>query len=114
MKITEKERNELIKELKEMIGKSDANTLYTVLRHVSSSGMSRAISVFFIDNEQTPRNIDWYVERILHYKRSKHEGLTVSGCGMDMGFHVVYSLCMALFKEEGLDKAGYTLHHRWL
>jgi hypothetical protein len=32
----------------------------------------------------------------------------VQGCGMDMGFHVVYSLSQTLFND------GYALKQRWL
>jgi hypothetical protein len=38
--------------------------------------------------------------------------IRVGGAGMDMGFHVVYSLSSVLFKD--LDRAGDVLSHRWL
>jgi hypothetical protein len=38
--------------------------------------------------------------------------IRVGGAGMDMGFHVVYSLSSVLFKDR--DDAGYVLSHRWI
>ena len=79
-------------------------TVYTVVRHVSSSGMTRHISCFVIvKNDYSglwqPRNIDWYVEKIADYRRAKHrDGLVVSGCGM-VGFSVVYNLSSCLFSK---------------
>jgi hypothetical protein len=40
--------------------------------------------------------------------------LRVGGCGMDMGFHTVYSLARSLFREDLNTKdAGYSLNHAW-
>lgn len=76
-------------------------TVYTVLRHVSSSGMSRRISLYvLIGNE--PRYLDYHVGKVLDYKRHpRHDGLTVGGCGMDMGYHLVHSLGYALWGQVG-------------
>lgn len=73
------------------------DTVYTILRSVSRSGMSREISVVIKSGEGV-QNIDWYVCRILgdHLGR---EGIKVTGCGMDMGFHLVYSLSSVLFRD---------------
>lgn len=38
----------------------------------------------------------------------EHNGIKVEGAGMDMGFHLVYSLSQRLFGD------GYKLSHRWL
>ena len=72
---------------------------YTLLRHVSASGMSRRISVFVIVDKQ-PVCIDWYIEQLGLYKRhNSKQGLKVSGCGMDMGFDVVYNLSSVLYQK---------------
>lgn len=96
-----------------------------VLRKVSASGMSRDIS-FFIVEKGAIRNIDGLISDACGYRISKHgAGLTVGGCGMDMGFSVVYSLGRALWpkgtrKPHGMrngvpDKdGGYALKHEWL
>jgi len=107
MKVSKSDRDESIKQLKEWIRRGD--TVYTVLRHVSQSGMMRHISVILITNHgKRLLYPDWHVSRILGYPLAKDQGIRVGGCGMDMGFHVVYSLSMALFKE------GYALDHRWI
>jgi hypothetical protein len=102
-------------------------TVYTMLNHVSGSGMTRHISLFVARNNRV-LNITWYVADVLGYKRSdKTGGLVVSGCGMDMGFHVVYSLGNALYPNgdsktvtgrNGDTKpetdGGYLLKHEWV
>lgn len=86
------------------------DTVYCVLRHVSSSGMQRRISLFVIvDNK--PCQIDGWVSDLLGYKHSDKGGIVVNGCGMDMGFHLVYSLASSLHTGE---RAGYSLKSEWL
>lgn len=73
------------------------DTLYTVLRHVSRSGMYRVIDVLCIEANQ-PRRISWAVANALGWRYDmRHEGIGVSGAGMDMGFHLIYSLSRVLF-----------------
>ena len=111
-KLTATERVELIDELRALcpIG----TTVYTVLRSVSSSGMSRKIDLYVIrDNE--PRRITWHACRLgvagMTYD-TKSDTARISGCGMDMGFHAVYSLSSVLHSPN--DRAGYALTHRWM
>lgn len=101
------------------------DTCNTILRHVSKSGVARAISVLTSDNT----DITYWVARLLDYRiDQKNGGLRVQGCGMDMGFHVVYSLARRLW-PTGFDTwpgywrnepmtfdadGGYALRHRWL
>lgn len=93
----EKEKNDAIKELKELF-KKGKYTVYTVLRHVSRSGMMRRISCFVMVNNQ-PINIDWYIEKLGTYQRHKNkEGLLISGCGMDMGFSLVYNTSAVVYR----------------
>jgi hypothetical protein len=92
-------------------------TVYTVLRHVSASGMMRGIDVYVIvDNE--PRWLSRPVSRVLGIPfDEKRECLRVGGCGMDMGFHVVYELSSHLYRapDGGYSHDGaYSLKHRWL
>ena len=100
------EMEEARKELCTILKPGD--TVYCVLRHVSRSGMQREISLFVngphVDKfpDQGIRCINWYAERVLQMRRGKRDGLVVGGCGMDMGFHLVYSLSRALFPD------GYT------
>ena len=125
-KPTEEERAEarefLLKHLK------PGDTVYTVLRHVSRSGMMRRISPVIIVNGE-PMDIDWQVAKLgIWSRRYPNDGLIVEGCGMDMGFHVIYELSRVLFpdgfKVEGYGRngntsgwdndGGYALRQKWL
>lgn len=103
---TETARTESIERLKEW-GIAPGDTIYTVLKSVSASGMSRKLSVFKIENNE-PVWLSYHVARILGGWDDKSESVRVTGTGMDMGFHVVYSLSLALFND------GYALNQRWL
>lgn len=73
--------------------------VYTNLRHRSSNGMTRHISVHIVRNGVI-LDITRDVSRVLGYKVSDRTGgLVVGGAGMDMGFHVVYSLSRALYPD---------------
>jgi hypothetical protein len=79
--------------------------IYTTLTHVSSSGMSRSIKVFIM-RDNKPENITNLVAKICDYRiDDKNGGLKVGGCGMDMGFAVVYDLSYQLF-PKGFDVVG--------
>jgi len=99
--ITETEVQGLKEELRELI--APTHRIYFTIDHVSRSGMMRHISFFIacIDDDGRPmiRNISWYIANILEYRRARGGGLVVSGCGMDMGFSVIYQLGSALFPQ---------------
>jgi hypothetical protein len=129
------EKAEAIKELRKMI--KPGTTVYTVLRHVSSSGMTRGIDLYIIRKGELVW-ITAYAGQAIGSPQSmkdwrENRGLRVGGCGMDMGFHLVYSLGYALFPKgfipakagrsmgrngtpaTELDKdGGYALNHKWL
>jgi hypothetical protein len=99
----------------------EGDTVYTVLRSVSSSGMSRTMSLK-VAREGKILDLTYYASVVLGYKLVEVNGsraLRVGGCGMDMGFHVVYSLSRVLFRDkyegqpEAVD-AGYSLSQAWL
>jgi hypothetical protein len=88
--------------------------VYTIMRHVSSSGMSRNISLVIANGDEI-MDITYYAAHALGDKliESKgHRAIRVNGCGMDMGFHLVYNLSSVLF--TGQDRAGYVLKQGWL
>jgi len=93
------EKARIVRELREILKPGD--TVFTKLNHVSRSGMTRSIEVMvFRDNE--PLNLTSWVAEILDYKiHNKHYGLNVGGCGMVMGFSVVYTLSSALYRGIG-------------
>jgi hypothetical protein len=93
---------EAFTELRKIVRPGD--TLYTVLRSVSRSGMSRSISVFKID-AKGPHRLDGLLAAALGYKFDcDNGGVKVGGAGMDMGFAVVYNLSAALY---GHGTRGY-------
>ena len=113
-----------ISELKILVKPSDI--VSTALKQVSRSGMKREISFYIVDpryNEIT--NIDYYVSIITDTKRAKNGALIVTGCGMDMGFSVVYNLGTIMW-PNGTDTphgtrngqpdnaGGYALKHKWI
>ncbi len=118
--------------------------VHTVLRHVSKSGMTRAISVVAVSGGES-YDLSYRVARVLGYKIDpRWGGLKVGGSGMDMGYHVAYSLSRALYSDgfpcTGEDHGpgrcpsndhfnerernytpgrvhsdpGYALNHRWI
>lgn len=122
MKTTE--QKECIKDLRKLI--KAGNTVYTILRHVSSSGMTRHIDLLVMKKNQ-PHRITWSAAKAMGY-RMKDGSIVTQGCGMDMGFDLVYNLSRTLFPKgfkvkgmgrngdtSGHDKdGGYALNHRWL
>jgi hypothetical protein len=122
------ERDEAIAHLRKIIQPGD--TVYTVLRHVSKSGMTRGIDLYVLSVENgkaSPMWITSYVGKAIDRVQSradweKSRGIRVTGCGMDMGFDLVYTLSRVLFQgmpdrngdpTENNDK-GYWLKHEWL
>lgn len=79
-----------------------------ILRHVSRSGMFRVIDLKVIENGEM-RGIGWSAARAMGYKYDKRDGIPVGGCGMDMGFHLVYNLGYALW-PDGFDCIGRDKH----
>lgn len=89
--------------------------VYTQVHRVSRSGMSRTISVHVIahnhDGETWIQNISAYVAKALGWAIDRKDlSIKVSGCGMDMGFHVVYCLGRTLF-ADGFQCAGASRVH---
>jgi hypothetical protein len=129
------EKAEAIERLRGMLKPGD--TVYTILRHVSRSGMSRSISVVVVQ-DGVPFDVSWAVAKagLGRFDRDR-DGVKVTGCGMDMGFHLVYNLAWTLYPDgfgcvgehcpsndhsngdrdrtpHKHSDGGYALVHRWL
>jgi len=115
-------REQAISELKKLIKPGD--TVHTILRHVSRSGMSRNIDlVISVDGDV--RCISGIAALAINHKRAKDGSIVAGGCGMDMGFSLVYNLGYALW-PHGTDEphgtrngeadysGGYALKQRWI
>lgn len=131
----DKDRAQAILNLREFINPGD--TVYTTLRHVSRSGMQRVIDLHVIQNNE-PRWIGYMAAKAMDDRYDdQQQGVVVGGCGMDMGFSLVYNLGRTLFADSfacvgekcpandhfNSDRnyephqhtdGGYALKHRWM
>ena len=99
----EREQEEYRAKLREIL--PPGTTVYTILRHVSRSGMMRHISAV-IKTDEGIQDISYWVARAIDEKHSdKNGGIKMGGCGMDMGFDLVYRLAYALY-PDGFDCVG--------
>lgn len=89
------EQEEARERLREWIKPGD--TVWTVVRHVSKSGMTRDIACYLIEDNE-PRWIASLVAKAcgMRFNRDR-DAVRIGGCGMDMGFALVYDLSHALF-----------------
>ena len=101
--MVDKERAEEL--LKEWFPKG--STAHTTVVHVARSGMSRHIKVFAITGERI-LNISGYVADYLGWRYTNKEAVFVGGCGMDMGFHLIYTLSSCLYDD------GYAIKQSWV
>lgn len=92
----QREQQEAIDHLREIIKPGD--TVYTILRHVSRSGMYRAIDLYIMQDNQ-PVYISWWAAKLLEGWDKNHDACKAHGVGMDMGFHLVYDLSYMLYPE---------------
>lgn len=73
--------------------------VYTVLRHVSRSGMTRIIDPIRMTPDG-PRTLAAPVAALLGLRLDRDRwGVKIEGCGMDMGFELVYLLGHHLFPD---------------
>ena len=110
------EKKESLEQLQGIIKPGD--TIYTVLRHVSRSGMSRNLDCYIMEDKQ-PLRISYLVAKALGYPTNDSE-IKVFGCGMDMGFSIVYGLGAAMFPggfscigENGTPRCQSNDHHNY-
>ncbi len=101
----EQAKKDLLKMFAGDIKKGKPPVIYTTVKHVSQRGMMRHIDINYIKNNK-PIKLNWYIQRLGLFKRAKNydsknaDSLRVSGCGMDMGFHVVYNLSSILYEDN--------------
>ena len=127
------EKQLAIVRLKAIIKPGD--TILTILRHVSASGMKRVISLKFIDSDCRLLDISYDASLAMRSKlNDKWNGIEIGGCGMDMGFAMVYNLSHYMW-PDGFDcigdqcpandhfnnvpkshhsNGGYALRQRWI
>ena len=69
--------------------------------------MTRIIQVINIKKNEPYYNA-YKISQLLDYKHAEKDGdmgVKVGGCGMDMGFHLIYNLSSVLYKD------GYAIKH---
>ena len=89
------ESKESIETLKEYLKKD--MTIHSIIRSVSNSGMTRNIS-FKITDKDNILDLSYHIAKALQYPfNDKKHAVKVSGCGMDMAFHVVHNLSHILY-----------------
>ena len=99
------------------------STAYTFVAKVAPSGMSRHIMVegsriteikkpdgtTLLSRNGEVLNMSWYIAKLLDWTyKDNTRSVFVGGCGMDMGFHLVYTLSSKLYGD------GYAIEQRWL
>lgn len=109
-------KEKAIEYLKTIINEGD--TIYYVVKQVSNSGMYRHITFYKFGVKDEFREGEDRIEaywltrtmcNALDYRfKDKTECMGVSGCGMDMGFHVIHQLGHVLFGD------GYKLKSKSL
>jgi hypothetical protein len=78
--------------------------------------MTRDISLIYVKGGQLV-NITYSAALALGWPLSEKSGnraIRVSGAGMDMGFHTVYTLSSVLYRDTVEGDAGYLLTQAWL
>lgn len=101
MKINKEDYEKALEYLHEYLKPGD--TVYTILRHVSRSGMSRSVSALAITKDgrhgdNMPYDISHLVAKVCGYTLDRtNGGVKVGGCGFDAGHEVVYHLGYKLF-----------------
>ena len=86
------------------INQSGTVRIFSVLNHVSTSGMTRYISAY------VPVIGDDGVPCIACIAREKR----VEGCGMDMGFHLAYNMFMEVYGDDKNHPYQDYLSHSWM
>lgn len=112
------ERETLVNQLLNGYKIQEGATIYT-MSESSSSGLTHYVRLFITAQDLgSPAdivNITYTAGTLLGWPvvdRNGRRYIKVSGGGMDMAFHTVYSLSSVLF--AGQDRAGYVLNHRAL
>ena len=90
---------EAVATLRKLYGVKAGSTIHTSVVHVSRSGMSRTIKAY-VTRSGHIYDVSWLVADAIGATRDRDRGgVKLQGCGMDMTFHLVYSLGEAMFPK---------------
>jgi hypothetical protein len=102
------QKQDAVQSLKELIKEGDILTF--IITKVASSGMSRCMKVLAVvndlDGKPYIRNITRYVAKATENTITKNDELRVSGCGMDMRFHVAEHLAHVMGFSKSFPYEG--------
>jgi hypothetical protein len=70
-----------------------------VLRSVSRSGMTRHIDFYYFGNDGSRRWLSRMIADACGYRQADDGSIVARGCGMDIGFSVVYNLASELYPD---------------
>ncbi len=121
MKYSKEEVANSMKYLHKML--KPGSKVVTVLRNVSRSGMSRRIDLYTVHKGEMVYLS--HAAAVVMGDPRPDNGIKVGGCGMDMGFHLVYNLGATLWPKgtpkphgsrngEPDSDGGYALKQSWL
>jgi hypothetical protein len=105
----EQERQQALKMLQELLPPS--TTVYTILTHVSRSGLTRRVRLFAIDWKQASPSYRYSLLDITYWAalvtghRCDDNGLEIGGTGFDAQFEAVAILSRKLY-PQGFDCTG--------
>lgn len=86
-------------------------TIFMYVQSVAKSGMSRWIKpiIFYeYEGEKYHHNIGYYIAKVCGLPLNTNGAVQIRGCGMDMGFALVYDLAYRLYDDP------YALKYTWL
>lgn len=91
-------KEEATQELRDRLREGD--TIYSIVRSVAASGMSRVIDFYVIRDDRPQYLTGWMANALdLPLKKNGISGVRVTGAGMDMCFATVYELSRKLFND---------------
>jgi uncharacterized membrane-anchored protein len=128
MKKEEELKQKSIEILQSILDKQTKRHIKGVIMSVSKSGMSRRIKFYTVDTQTTyndnnepiqsdyVRDITYYVGNTLQWSQNDN-GVLVTGSGMDMIFHSIYTLSSILYRGTETETnskrdAGYIIDYR--
>lgn len=100
-RVTQARQQEITEALDELRKATlNVDVIYTDVVHVSRSGMFRCIRPFIVTADRRPWDLTYLVARAgIGKANQRHGGIEMGGCGMDMGFALVYEIGRAVHAD---------------
>ena len=109
-KISKERKAELVKLLRPFFRKN--STAFCSLKKCSNSGAYRHIQILATKKNRI-YNLSYYVAELCGFSwKENTSAVGVSGCGMDMGFHVVSTMSYYLYPNK--ERGEYYVNSRWI